>query len=111
MPALWQIDHVRHLHRDWWSLAWRHKIDLGEHGTFDLFGRKLEFEAPNRYVRSDVINVPVMREAISTETTTFVESEGVTIVELVDRQKRDLQTQIVGLKWKLEYSDEAKYDA
>jgi len=65
--------------------VWRHKIDMGEHGTFDSFGQTLEFDAPNRYVRSDVINVPVTREAISTETATFTEKDGVTTVEIVIR--------------------------
>ncbi len=65
--------------------VWRHKIDMGEHGTFDSFGQTLEFDAPNRYVRSDVINLPVVREAISTETATFSEAAGVTTVELVIR--------------------------
>jgi hypothetical protein len=65
--------------------VWRHKIDLGEHGTFDSFGQTLEFDAPNRYVRSDVINVPVTREAIGTETATFTEKDGVTTVEIVIR--------------------------
>jgi len=64
---------------------WRHKIEMGEHGTFDSFGQTLDFDAPNRYVRSDVINAPVIREAISTETATFTENDGVTTVELVIR--------------------------
>lgn len=58
---------------------------MGEHGSFDSFGQTLEFDAPNRYVRSDVVNIPVVREAISTETATFSEAEGVTTVELVVR--------------------------
>lgn len=64
---------------------WRHKIDMGENGIFDSFGQTLEFEPPNRYVRSDVFNVPVYREAISRETTTFTEEDGVTTVEAVIR--------------------------
>lgn len=65
--------------------VWRHTIDMGEHGTFDSFGQTLDFDAPNRYVRSDVINIPVVRETISTETATFTESGGITTVELVAR--------------------------
>lgn len=64
---------------------WRHKIDMGEHGLFDSFGQTLEFDSPNRYVRSDVINIPVTREAISTETATFTESDGITTVVLAVR--------------------------
>ena len=74
---------------------WRHKIDMGEHGTFDSFGQTLDFDAPNRYVRSDVINIPVVRESISTETATFSEKDGVTSVEIVIRhmskEERDSQ--------------------
>lgn len=65
--------------------VWRHKIEMGEHGTFDSFGQTLDFDAPKRYVRSDVVNVPVVREAISTETATFSEADGITTVELVIR--------------------------
>ena len=65
--------------------VWRHKIDMGEHGTFDSFGQTLEFDAPNRIVRSDVVNIPGARENIATETTTFSEEEGVTTLQLVVR--------------------------
>jgi uncharacterized protein YndB with AHSA1/START domain len=65
--------------------VWRHKLEMGEDITFDSFGQTLDFDAPNRYVRSDVINVPGLREAISTETATFSESGGVTTVELAIR--------------------------
>lgn len=72
--------------------VWRHKIDMGEYGMFDSFGQTLEFSAPDRYVRSDVVNVPVAREAISTETATFSEVDGVTTVELVVRHmSKDLR--------------------
>ena len=65
--------------------VWRHKIDMGEHGTFDSFGQTLEFDAPNRIVRSDVVNIPGARENIATETTTFSETDGVTTLQLVVR--------------------------
>lgn len=65
--------------------VWRHVMDMGEHGLFDSFGQTLDFEAPNRLVRSYVYNVPVIREAICTETATFSESDGVTSVEVVIR--------------------------
>ena len=65
--------------------VWRHKMDMGEHGQFDSFGQILEFDAPNRLVRSYIYNVPVIREAVSTETARFSESEGLTFVEIVIR--------------------------
>ena len=65
--------------------VWRHIIDMGEHGSFDSFGQTLEFDAPNRIVRSDVVNIPGVRENIATETTTLTESDGVTTLELVVR--------------------------
>jgi len=67
--------------------VWRHKMDMGDHGLFDSFGQTLEFEAPNRLVRSYIYNVPVIREAVSTETATFSESGGVTTVEIVIRHQ------------------------
>ncbi|MEI7575877.1 MAG: SRPBCC domain-containing protein [Armatimonadota bacterium] len=65
--------------------VWRHTMDMGEHGVFDSFGQILEFEAPNRVVRSYVYNVPVIREAICTETAEFSYAEGVTTVEVIIR--------------------------
>lgn len=65
--------------------VWRHKMDMGEHGTFDSFGQILDFDSPKRIVRSYVYNVPVIREAVSTETATFSEVDGVTAVEIVIR--------------------------
>jgi uncharacterized protein YndB with AHSA1/START domain len=65
--------------------VWRHMMDMGEHGVFDSFGQTLDFEAPTRLVRSYVFNVPVIREAVCTETAVFSESEGVTSVEIVIR--------------------------
>ena len=73
--------------------VWRHKMDMGEHGVFDSFGQTLEFEAPNRLVRSYVYNVPVIREAVSTETATFSESEGITTFQVrirhLSKENRD----------------------
>lgn len=60
-------------------------MDMGENGTFDSFGQILDYESPNRIVRSYVFNVPVIREAVSTETATFSEADGVTAVEIVIR--------------------------
>ena len=72
---------------------WRHQMDMGEHGTFDTFGQTLEYDAPNRIVRSYVYNVPVVREAICTETATFTESEGITTVQIrirhLSKENRD----------------------
>lgn len=65
--------------------VWRHIIDMGEHGTFDSFGQTLEFDAPNRIVRSDVINIPGARENIATETSTFSEEGGITTLQLTIR--------------------------
>lgn len=65
--------------------VWRHQMDLGEHGLFDSFGQTLEYDAPTRTTRSYVYNVPVIREAICTETATFSEADGVTTVEVVIR--------------------------
>ena len=65
--------------------VWRHQMDMGDYGLFDSFGQTLEFEVPNRLVRSYIYNVPVIREAVSTETATFSESDGITTVEIVIR--------------------------
>jgi uncharacterized protein YndB with AHSA1/START domain len=65
--------------------VWRHQMDMGEHGTFDTFGQTLDFDAPNRVVRSYVYNVPIIRESICTETASFSEADGVTTVEIVIR--------------------------
>jgi len=65
--------------------VWRHSMDMGEHGLFDSFGQTLEFQAPDRVVRSYVYNVPVIRESIATETASFSEANGVTTVEVVIR--------------------------
>jgi uncharacterized protein YndB with AHSA1/START domain len=66
---------------------------MGEHGTFDTFGQTLEYDAPNRIVRSYVYNVPVIREAICTETATFIESEGISTVQIrirhLSKENRD----------------------
>jgi uncharacterized protein YndB with AHSA1/START domain len=64
---------------------WRHVMDMGERGQFETFGQILEFDGPNRLVRSYVYNVPVIREAISTETATFAEVDGVTTVQILVR--------------------------
>jgi len=60
-------------------------MDMGERGLFETFGQVLEFDAPNRMVRSYVYNVPVIREAISTESATFKEVDGITNVQIVIR--------------------------
>lgn len=65
--------------------VWRHQMDMGEHGLFDTFGQTLDFELPNRLVRSYVYNVPIIREAVCTETATFAESDGITTLEVVIR--------------------------
>lgn len=65
--------------------VWRHMMDMGEHGVFDSFGQTLEFDAPNRMVRSYVYNVPVIREAICTETAVFSAVDEITTVEIVIR--------------------------
>jgi uncharacterized protein YndB with AHSA1/START domain len=65
--------------------VWRHCMDLGEHGLFETFGQTLGFDAPNRLVRSYIYNVPVIREAVSTETATFTEDDGLTHVEILIR--------------------------
>ena len=65
--------------------VWRHMMDMGEHGIFDSFGQTLEFDAPHRVVRSYVYNVPVIREAICTETAVFSAVDGITTVEIVIR--------------------------
>lgn len=65
--------------------VWRHMMDMGEHGVFDSFGQTLEFDAPSRMVRSYVYNVPVIREAICTETAVFSAAGEITTVEIVIR--------------------------
>lgn len=65
--------------------VWRHKMDMGEHGQFDSFGQTLDFDAPNRLVRSYIYNVPVIREAVCTETATFSNDGAITTVEVVIR--------------------------
>jgi uncharacterized protein YndB with AHSA1/START domain len=49
------------------------------------FGQALELEAPTRLVLCYIYNVPVIREAVSNETATFTESNGITRVEIVIR--------------------------
>lgn len=65
--------------------VWRHQMDMGDHGLFDTFGQTLEFDAPNRLVRTYIYNVPVYREAVCTETAVFTEADGLTTVEIVIR--------------------------
>jgi uncharacterized protein YndB with AHSA1/START domain len=73
--------------------VWRHQMDMGDHGLFDTFGQTLEFEAPNRIVRSYIYNVPVIREAVCTETATFDEANGLTTLQVrirhFNRENRD----------------------
>lgn len=93
--------------------VWRHKIEHGEGELFDSFGQTLDFDAPNRYVRSDVINVPVVRESISTETANFSEADGVTTVEMVirhmNKEERDSAASMgaaEGIGWSFQALDE-----
>jgi uncharacterized protein YndB with AHSA1/START domain len=64
---------------------WTHKMIMSEGSLFVTFGQVLEFERPNRVVRSYIFDVPIIREQVSSETTSFSEEDGVTTVTILIR--------------------------
>jgi len=64
---------------------WTHKMLIGDANLFVTFGQVLEFDRPSRVVRSYIYDVPVIREQVSSETTSFSEENGVTTVTILYR--------------------------
>jgi uncharacterized protein YndB with AHSA1/START domain len=72
---------------------WTLKMIMEQGNVFVTFGQILEFERPNRVVRSYMYDAPVIREQVSSETTSFSEEDGVTTVTIrirhLCRENRD----------------------
>ena len=64
---------------------WTHKMLMGQENLFSTFGQILEFDRPNRLVRSYIYDVPVIREQVCSETTSFSEEDGITTVTILYR--------------------------
>ena len=64
---------------------WTLKMVMGQGNVFVTFGQVLEFERPNRVVRSYIYDAPIIREQVSSETTSFSEEGGVTTVTVLIR--------------------------
>ena len=72
---------------------WEHLMKMQNDQIFHTFGQILEFQLSNRLVRTYIFNVPKIREAVSTETAEFSESNGVTTVNIsikhLSKENRD----------------------
>ena len=65
--------------------VWIHNMDIPGHGPFKMFGQTLEVDRPSRMVRSNALDMPHVREQITTETSEFEEVDGVTTVKILIR--------------------------
>ncbi|MEQ1821461.1 MAG: SRPBCC domain-containing protein [Fimbriimonadaceae bacterium] len=73
--------------------AWRWVMELGEHGTHEFFGQNVDITPGERFVRTFIYNLPLIRECVCTETLTLAEADGVTTLNVLIRhlseQNRD----------------------
>lgn len=64
---------------------WSFITDMGEHGVHHMFGQCLETIPNEKFVRTFVYNVPIIRESASVECATFEEENGVTTLKVIVR--------------------------
>lgn len=64
---------------------WHFRMDMGEMGQFHCFGQCLEAVPNEKFVRTFIYDVPVIRENAAVECATFAEEDGQTVLRVVVR--------------------------